>query len=187
VLIALIGLVLLSPLVFLVLCLFLHEGRPIFFLQERLGKDGKPYTIIKFRTMSADPDLKSSISPIGRILRLSGIDELPQLINVFRGEMSIVGPRALPVRYLPFFTEEERERLKVKPGITGLAQIQGRRISWNEKFKLDLDYVRSVSTLRDLKIVALTPVALIKEFKFRSRPAKEVPLDEERGMPQGGK
>ena len=163
--IALSGLTLLSPLIiFLVtLCLFAF-GWPVFFTQSRPGKDGKLFKMIKFRTMTNAADSQGKLlsdeqrlTPFGHFLRSTSLDELPELWNVLRGDMSLVGPRPLLVQYLPLYSPEQSRRHAVKHGITGWAQINGRNaISWNEKFNLDVWYVDNFSFALDIKILLLT-------------------------------
>jgi len=139
-------------------------GRPILFTQVRPGLSGKLFTLLKFRTMRSDigddgrllPD-EGRMTPFGQFLRASSLDELPELLNVLKGEMSLVGPRPLLVQYLERYSPEQMRRHEVKPGITGWAQVMGRNaISWEEKFKLDVWYVDNVSFFLDLKILVLT-------------------------------
>jgi len=139
-------------------------GRPAVFKQERAGLKGRPFLVLKFRSMSLErdaegrllPDLQR-ISALGRFLRRSSLDELPQLWNVLRGDMSLVGPRPLYVHYVPLYTPEQRRRLDVRPGITGLAQVSGRiALEWTERLQLDVDYVDRVSLIFDLRILART-------------------------------
>ena len=147
-----------------------NKGAGAFFLQERPGKDAKIFKIIKFRTMSDERDEDGNLLPdevritkVGQWIRSTSIDELPQLINVFKGEMSLIGPRPLLVNYLPLYSKEQARRHNIKPGITGWAQCNGRNaISWTDKFKLDVWYVDNYSFLTDLKIVFIT---LKKVFK----------------------
>lgn len=141
----------------------LTSGRPVFFRQERVGRNGQRFEVIKFRTMAdapvgstAFPD-QALITPVGRWLRRLSLDELPQLINVARGEMSIVGPRPTLAYQVARYSPEQRGRLAVRPGITGLAQVRGRNsIVWAERITLDLDYVAHQSVLLDLSILAST-------------------------------
>lgn len=143
--------------------LIANDGKP-FFLQKRPGLKGKEYSILKFRTMNSKRDQNGELLPdmqrltkIGRIVRKTSIDELPQLINVLKGEMSIVGPRPLLVEYLPLYNKQQKRRHEVKPGITGWAQVNGRNaISWNQKFKYDVYYVDNISFALDMKILILT-------------------------------
>ncbi len=139
-------------------------GSPVFFRQTRPGLNGKPFEMVKFRTMRDAYDenglsLPDSVrmTPFGRFLRATSLDELPELWNVLKGEMSLVGPRPLLMEYLPLYNEEQRRRHEVRPGITGWAQVNGRNaISWEEKFKLDVWYVDNQSFWLDLKILFLT-------------------------------
>lgn len=162
---ALFGLVILSPLI-LILVIFLYfanDGKPFFF-QLRPGKDEKLFKIIKFKTMNDKRDPSGKLLPdmqritkVGKFVRKASLDELLQLINVVKGDMSIVGPRPLLVEYLPLYNTEQAKRHLVKPGITGWAQVNGRNaISWEEKFALDVWYVRNISFVTDLKILLLT-------------------------------
>lgn len=138
-------------------------GSPILFRQQRAGKGGKVFTILKLRTMvDGDGEDEERITPLGRFLRKTSLDELPQMINVLRGEMSIVGPRPLLEEYLPHYNKEQFRRHEVKPGITGWAQINGRNaITWEERFKLDIWYVDHASLWLDLKIVLKTFASVI--------------------------
>lgn len=168
---ALIALLVLSPLIVLtaIILTFANKGTP-FFIQQRPGKNDKIFSIIKFKTMNDKKDAEGNLLSdqdrlhfIGRIVRKTSIDELPQLINVLKGEMSLIGPRPLLIEYLPYYNEEQKQRHLVRPGITGWAQVNGRNtISWEEKFKYDVWYVQHMSILLDLKILWLT---VIKVFK----------------------
>ena len=139
-------------------------GSPVLFTQERPGKDGKIFKMYKFRSMTDErdengellPDIKR-LTPFGRKLRATSVDELPELINIFKGEMSIVGPRPLAVVYLPYYTEEEMHRHDVRPGLTGLAQVNGRNsLAWETKFAYDLEYVKNITFWGDVKIILKT-------------------------------
>ena len=133
-------------------------GRPVFFVQERAGLKGRAFSLIKFRTMRPgdEPDTQR-LTPFGRFLRATSLDELPELINVLRGEMALVGPRPLHMRYLPRYTAEQARRHEVRPGITGWAQINGRNaLTWEQKFVYDIWYVDHASVWLDLKILWLT-------------------------------
>lgn len=162
---ALCGLILLSPLI-LVLMLLIHRklGPPVFFTQVRPGLHGKPFKMIKFRTMTDTRDADGNLlhdnirlTPFGRFLRSTSLDELPELWNVLKGDMSLVGPRPLLMEYLPLYTSEQARRHQARPGITGWAQINGRNaISWEAKFQLDVWYVDNQSFWLDLKILVLT-------------------------------
>lgn len=158
-------LILAMPLLLIIyLLIYLKLGRPCLFKQERPGYLGKIFTIYKFRTMKDAYDQNGKLLPdearmtaLGSFLRKMSLDELPELLNVIKGEMSLVGPRPLLVEYLPHYTHEQARRHLVKPGITGWAQIKGRNaISWDEKFKLDVWYVNKLNFLLDLKIILLT-------------------------------
>lgn len=138
-------------------------GRPILFRQERTGRNGRSFLLYKFRTMrEGEGSDDERLSCFGRFLRASSLDELPELWNVFKGEMSLVGPRPLPVRYLPRYTPEQKRRHEVLPGITGWAQVNGRNaLDWETKFRYDVDYVDSQSFWLDLKILILTFVQVV--------------------------
>lgn len=138
-------------------------GRPVLFVQERTGKGGRPFRLVKFRTMRAGEGTDAErLTPFGRLLRTTSLDELPELWNVLKGEMSLVGPRPLPVRYLPRYTPEQARRHEVLPGITGLAQVNGRNaLSWEEKFRHDLAYVDGHSLRMDLRILFLTVARVV--------------------------
>ena len=168
---SLILLIIFSPFIMIVaLLIYLKMGKPIFFKQKRPGKDGKIFTIYKFRTMTNDKDKNGDLLPdherlkgIGKIIRSLSLDELPQLFNVLKGDMSFIGPRPLLVKYLPLYNSFQKRRHEVKPGITGWAQVNGRNaISWNERFKLDVWYVDNISLLLDLKIIYLTVLKVVK-------------------------
>jgi len=134
------------------------QGRPVFFTQQRAGKGGKPFRLIKFRTMreGAGSDAER-ITRFGSFLRRASLDELPELFNILKGDMALVGPRPLPVRYLPRYTPEQNRRHEVKPGLTGWAQVNGRNaLDWETKFRYDVDYVDSRSFWLDVKIVLMT-------------------------------
>lgn len=154
-----------SPVILVVAILILGRmGRPVLFRQTRPGLHGKPFQMIKFRTMLNEADLKGNplpdaqrLTPLGRFLRSSSLDELPELWNVVKGDMSLVGPRPLLMEYRALYSDEQARRHEVRPGITGWAQVNGRNaISWEEKFALDLWYVDNHNLLLDLKIIWLT-------------------------------
>ena len=153
--------------ILLVVTLWLHfanKGTGAFFMQERPGKGGKVFKVIKFKTMTDERDADGNLLPdadrltnVGRFVRSTSIDELPQLINVLKGDMALIGPRPLLVQYLPLYSKEQARRHDVRPGITGWAQVNGRNaISWMKKFELDVWYVEHCSFLLDVKIIFLT-------------------------------
>ena len=153
---------------FLILvAIFLHfanKGAGAFFFQERPGKDEKIFKVIKFKTMTDERDAEGKLLPdaqrltkVGRFVRSTSVDELPQLINVFKGDMSLIGPRPLLVQYLPLYSAEQHRRHEVRPGISGWAQCHGRNaISWKEKFELDVWYVDHCTLLTDIKVIFIT-------------------------------
>ena len=153
--------------ILLVITIWLHfanKGAGAFFLQERPGKNGKIFKVVKFKTMTDERDAEGNLLPdadrltnVGGFVRSTSIDELPQLINVVKGDMALIGPRPLLSQYLPLYSEEQARRHEVRPGITGWAQCHGRNaISWTEKFKLDVWYVDHCSFLTDLKVIGIT-------------------------------
>lgn len=153
------------PLLLLVaLAIAVFQGRPVLFVQQRAGRNAKPFNLCKFRTMSDKRDAQGNLLPddqrltrVGKFVRSSSLDELPQLLNVLRGQMSLVGPRPLYMRYVPLYSPRQASRLLVQPGITGWAQINGRNaISWEEKFELDAWYVEHASTRLDIVILLRT-------------------------------
>lgn len=156
-----------------ILALFVKRklGSPVLFSQDRPGKDEKIFRLYKFRTMTDKKDEQGNLLPdsdrltsFGKKLRATSLDELPELMCIIKGDMSIVGPRPLSVKYLPFYTEEERHRHDVRPGLTGLAQIKGRNsLSWEAKFKYDLEYVNKITFLGDVKIIFGTVLKVIKK------------------------
>jgi lipopolysaccharide/colanic/teichoic acid biosynthesis glycosyltransferase len=163
--------VILSPVFFMVsICLYIaNQGKPFFF-QSRPGKQGKEFKVIKFKTMNDRKDLNGDLlsdeerlTSVGSFVRKTSLDEIPQLINVIRGDMSLVGPRPLLTEYLPLYNRTQQRRHEVRPGITGWAQVNGRNaISWEKKFELDVWYVDHVSLVLDIKILLLT---VLKVFK----------------------
>ena len=166
------GLLILSPLFLIVTCglWFVNAGKPFFF-QVRPGKGGELFKIIKFKTMTDKKDSAGNLLPdvrrittIGKMIRLTSIDELPQLINVLKGDMSLVGPRPLLVKYMSLYSDTQLRRHDVRPGITGLAQVNGRNsISWTEKFKYDVEYVDNMSLSLDIQIMYKTVLKVIKK------------------------
>ena len=169
--IALSVLILLSPVIVLVAAvLYIQNSGAVFFLQERPGYNEMPFHIIKFKTMTDERDSDGNLLPdnqritkFGGLIRKLSLDELPQLFNVIKGDMSMIGPRPLLFKYIPLYSERQRRRHEVKPGITGWAQVNGRNsISWEKKFEHDLYYVENLSLLLDLKIFFLTILKILK-------------------------
>ena len=166
--------------ILLVIAVWLHfanKGAGAFFTQERPGKDGKIFRVIKFKSMTDERDAEGKLLPdarrltkVGRFIRSTSLDELPQLLNVLKGDMALVGPRPLLVQYLPLYNKEQARRHEVRPGITGWAQIHGRNaISWEEKFRLDVWYVDHVSFGVDIKIVFMTVRKVVCRSDINSR------------------
>lgn len=168
---ALFALVLLSP-VFLVLCILVRTklGSPVIFKQERPGKNGKIFTLYKFRTMTDERDENGELLPdevrltkFGSLMRSLSLDELPEFINILKGEMSLVGPRPLLKQYLPLYNERQAMRHNVRPGLTGLAQVNGRNLlTWEEKFEWDVRYVEGISPWLDIKILVRTVLNVLR-------------------------
>ena len=148
----------------------INMGSPVLYTTERVGKDERIFRIYKFRSMTNEVDENGVLLPgnkrltkFGGLLRSTSLDELPSLINVLKGELSIVGPRPLPVKYMPYYYDNERIRHSVNPGLTGWAQINGRNaITWDHKFELDIEYVNNISFLFDIKVILLTAWKVIK-------------------------
>ncbi|WP_414051204.1 sugar transferase [Macrococcus animalis] len=166
------ALVLLSPVIVTSAVLIKKKlGSPVIFKQTRPGKDGEPFEIYKFRTMTDERDVRGELLPdserlteFGKTLRKLSIDELPQLLNVLKGDISLVGPRPLLMQYLPLYNEHQKRRMNVRPGITGWAQVNGRNnISWEDKFDLDVWYVDHQSFILDLYIIYLTIVKVFRQ------------------------
>jgi lipopolysaccharide/colanic/teichoic acid biosynthesis glycosyltransferase len=170
--VSLTGLLLISPffLLLVIVLYFANKDAGVFFTQERPGKNRRIFRLIKFKTMTDARDMKGNLLPdaarltkIGKFVRSTSLDELPQLLNVLKGDMSLIGPRPLLVKYLPLYNAEQARRHEVKPGITGWAQINGRNaIAWEEKFKLDVWYVDNISFVLDIRILLLTIVNVLK-------------------------
>ncbi len=165
------GIIVLSPvLVISAILIKTNLGSPIFFTQDRIGKDGKVFKMIKFRTMLDAKDKcgnqlpdEERLTPFGKFLRSTSIDELPELVNVFNGDMSLVGPRPLLVEYRDLYSTEQWRRHEVRPGITGWAQVNGRNtLDWNSRFKLDVEYVDTFNLLLDVKILFMTVGKVLK-------------------------
>ena len=184
---AFLGLILLSP-VFLVVAILvkIKLGSPVIFCQERPGKDEKIFKLYKFRSMRDAYDKDGNplpdeerLTPFGKKLRSTSLDELPELWNILKGDMSLVGPRPLLVEYLPYYTKEERHRHDVRPGLTGLAQVNGRNnLMWDDRLKIDLQYVSSITILKDIKIILKTVSKVIGRNDIAEK--RIIPLNQER-------
>ncbi len=190
ILISAIALIVFSP-VYLVIVLLVKNklGSPVIFKQERPGKDEKIFKLYKFRSMSDERNENGDLLPdelrltkFGKALRSSSLDELPELINILKGDMSIVGPRPLLVKYLPYYRDNERQRHSVRPGLTGLAQINGRNdLGWDDRLDMDVKYVQTLSFIGDVAIVIKTIFKVIKrENVVSGSQLKMKDLDEER-------
>ena len=168
---SLIAIVLLSPVLLIVTILVrVNLGSPVLFKQKRTGLNEKEFSILKFRTMTDQKDEKGNLMPdevrltsFGKKLRATSLDELPSLFNIFKGDMSIIGPRPLPIKYVPYYTEEEHHRHDVRPGLTGLAQVNGRNyVTWEDKFRMDLEYASHITFLTDIRILFKTVAVVLK-------------------------
>lgn len=192
--VALAGLVILSPLIaILALLVRLKLGTPVFFRQQRPGLKGRPFTLVKFRTMrdafagngAPLPD-EQRMTPFGQWLRATSLDELPELWNVLRGDMSLVGPRPLLMQYLPLYSPEQMRRHDVRPGVTGWAQVNGRNaLDWEEKFRLDIWYVDNRSAALDLRILYLTAKSVLSRSGISYGESATMP--EFKGSQTGGR
>ena len=169
---SLLAIIVLSPVMIIVAILVkIKLGSPIIFTQERPGKDEKIFKMYKFRSMTDQRDEKGNLLPddirltkFGKLLRSTSLDELPELFNIFKGDMSIVGPRPLLVNYLPFYSDAERHRHDVRPGLTGWAQVNGRNfLNWDYRLKKDVEYVNNISFLFDIKIIVNTVFIVLKK------------------------
>lgn len=185
---ALMALVLLSPL-FLCTMLFLkfaNKGAGVFFTQDRPGKDEKIFKALKFKTMTDERDAEGNLLPdadrltkVGKFIRSTSIDELPQLINILKGDMAFIGPRPLLVRYLPRYSEEQHHRHDVTPGMSGWAQVNGRNnISWTKKFEYDLYYVENISLMMDMRVFFKTVKKVFCREDIAQTEGKEASMDE---------
>ncbi|HEY3350328.1 MAG TPA: sugar transferase [Thermoanaerobaculia bacterium] len=184
------GLAVLSPvLLFVAAAVRLRMGRPVLFRQVRPGWSGRPFELLKFRTMRDAGDAEGRplpdgerLTPFGKFLRRASLDELPELWNVLRGDMSLVGPRPLLTEYLPLYSPEQARRHEVRPGITGLVQVSGRNaLSWEEKFRLDVAYVDRCSLATDLRILALTAAAVVTGRGVAAKGSETMPRFTGRG------
>ncbi len=185
--ISLIVLICISP-ILLVVTIWLHfanKGAGAFFFQERPGKGGKIFKVIKFKTMTDERDAEGKLLPdaqrltkVGKFVRSTSIDELPQLINVLKGDMALIGPRPLLVQYLPLYSKEQARRHEVRPGISGWAQCHGRNnISWTEKFKLDVWYVDHVSLWTDIKVIWITIMKVVKRADVNTESGQSATME----------
>lgn len=174
---SLLAIIILSPLLAVTAVLVKTKlGSPVLFKQERPGKDEKIFTLMKFRTMTDERDENGELLPdevrltkFGKFLRSTSIDELPELFNILKGDMSVVGPRPLLVKYLPRYNEHQHRRHEVRPGLSGWAQVNGRNsISWEEKFDLDVEYVDNYSLSKDINILFMTVMSVIKRDGINS-------------------
>lgn len=166
------GIILISPILLVLICClhFANKGAGVFFTQERPGKNGKIFKVIKFKSMTDEKDINGKLLPneqritkIGKFIRATSLDELPQLFNVLIGDMALIGPRPLLVRYLELYTPEQARRHDVRPGITGWAQVNGRNnVTWTKKFEMDVWYVDNCSLLLDIKIIFKTVLNVIQ-------------------------
>lgn len=170
--ISFLAIIILSPVMLIIYILVrIKLGKPAIFKQQRPGKNEKIFTLYKFRTMTDKKDESGNLLPdserltkFGKTLRSTSLDELPELFNILKGDMAIVGPRPLAVQYLPYYTEEEKHRHDVRPGLTGLAQIHGRNcIDWGKKFEYDLSYIKDISIINDLNIILKTIVKVFEK------------------------
>ncbi len=174
--------VLALPLLVLAVLIRTKLGSPVLFKQERPGKNGEIFTLCKFRTMTDERDSNGELLPdevrltkFGRLMRSLSLDELPELYNILKGDMSFVGPRPLLVRYLPLYNERQQHRHDVRPGLTGLAQVNGRNLlSWEEKFELDVKYVEEISLSLDIKILFKTVFSVLKREGISSETSATV-------------
>lgn len=182
---SLIAIIILSPVLLIISILVrVKLGSPILFKQERPGLNEKIFTMYKFRTMTDGKDAEGKLLPdsvrltkFGRLLRSTSLDELPELFNILKGDMSIVGPRPLAVQYLPFYDEIERQRHSVRPGLSGLAQINGRNTAtWEERFSYDIQYISNISFFRDLEIILRTILKAIQKSDIGER-GIDAPID----------
>lgn len=190
IILSLIAIIITLPIFLIVgILVLIFIGSPVLFRQKRPGKNEKIFTMYKFRTMTNKKDKDGNLLPdelrltkLGKVLRKTSLDEIPEFINILKGDMSFVGPRPLLVNYLPYYTEEEHHRHDVRPGLTGLAQISGRNLlNWDEKFRKDLEYVKNVTFIKDFKIVLKTFYTVIKREGINNQnSATMISLDSER-------
>ena len=184
IIVSLIGIVVSLPfLIVLFALIWIKLGWPVFFTQERPGRNAIPFKMIKFRTMTNERDSEGNlladhlrITGLGRFIRKTSLDELPEMFNVFKGDMSIVGPRPLLVKYLPYYNEREQKRHKVRPGITGLAQVNGRNLlTWDKRLEMDVKYVETLSIWLDMRIIFITFVQVIRQRDVLAVSSETIP------------
>ncbi len=178
------GLVLLSPLLLLLMVLIrMQLGGPVFFTQERPGLKGRAFRMVKFRSMTNERDENGKLLPdqmritsLGRFLRKTSLDELPELFNVLRGDMSVIGPRPLLMKYLPYYTDREMKRHQVRPGITGWAQVNGRNLlEWDKRLEMDVEYVETMSLWLDIRILFRTVADVLRQSDVLTVSSETVP------------
>ncbi len=183
IIISLCSLIILSPIILIVAILVrIKLGSPIIFKQERPGKNEKIFKLYKFRSMDNKTDENGKLLPdkerltkFGKILRSTSLDELPELINILKGDMSLIGPRPLAVSYLPYYNETEKHRHDVRPGLTGLAQINGRNaLNWEDRFKFDIEYINNITFINDVKILLKTFYKVIKREGIVTRGTNQI-------------
>ena len=189
---SLLALIVLSPILIIIAILVrIKLGSPVLFKQKRPGKNEKIFTLYKFRTMTDAKDKNGDLLPdeirltkFGKFLRSTSLDELPELFNILKGDMSIVGPRPLAVQYLPYYNEQEKHRHDVRPGLTGLAQINGRNaVDWEKRFEFDIKYINELSFINDIKIILKTILKVIKKDGIQTRgKGKVIDFDEYRRL-----
>lgn len=190
IILSLIAIIITLPIFLIVgILVLIFIGKPVLFRQKRPGKNEKIFTMYKFRTMTNKKDKDGNLLPdelrltkLGKVLRKTSLDEIPEFINILKGDMSFVGPRPLLVNYLPYYTEEEHHRHDVRPGLTGLAQVNGRNLlDWDDKFKKDLEYVNKVTFIGDMKIIFKTIYIVFKREGINNQKyATMISLDSER-------
>lgn len=194
---SLVALIVLSPVLLIVAILVrVKLGSPVIFKQQRPGKNEKIFTLYKFRTMTDKKDENGNLLPdserltkFGKLLRSTSLDELPELVNILKGDMAIVGPRPLLVEYLPYYTEKEKHRHDVRPGLTGFAQTNGRNaVNWDKRFQLDIEYIKNITLKNDLNIILQTiKKVLKKEDILVGNEHVLLNFDEERKIKNGNK
>lgn len=188
VILSLITIIILFPIFLIISILVLiFLGKPVFFKQSRIGKNEEKFNMYKFRTMTNKTDKKGELLPdekrltkFGKFLRKTSLDELPEFFNILTGKMSFIGPRPLLVEYLDYYTEEEHHRHDVRPGLTGLAQVNGRNLlSWDERFKKDIEYVNNITFIGDVKIIIKTIKTVLKHEGINTKEDKPMPKFDE--------